>query len=202
MWGYFGPCATCVLMVLQITEARVICKSDVFLPEQPATSFLSRTLLYNSWDFELVVPGNIERECMEEVCTYEEAREVFKDKATTDAFWDKYTHQQAYAPKMDMSGMVAGIVAAVVILIFVAILICYCCRRKNKNVRGGQSVPVTMPADVVMPPESVPLAGVGVPGLPSYNEAISRTGQHDLPPPPYLGDGEQGEPTPPDTENI
>lgn len=28
MWGYFGPCAACVLMVLHITEARVICKSD------------------------------------------------------------------------------------------------------------------------------------------------------------------------------
>lgn len=29
------------------------------------------------------MPGNIERECMEELCTYEEAREVFKDKAKT-----------------------------------------------------------------------------------------------------------------------
>ncbi|XP_048868910.1 transmembrane gamma-carboxyglutamic acid protein 2 [Brienomyrus brachyistius] len=201
MWGYFGPCAACVLMVLHITAARVICRSDVFLPEQPAMSFLSRTLLYNNWDFELVVPGNLERECMEEVCTYEEAREIFKDKAKTDDFWKKYKDQHAYAPKLDTSGMVAGIVAAVVIVFFAAILICYCSRRRNKNKRTGQSVPVTMPADIVIPPESVPLSGIGAPGLPSYNEAISRTGQHDLPPPPYLGDDEQGEPNPPDTEN-
>lgn len=48
-----------------------------------ATSFLSRTLLYNQMDFELVVPGNLERECMEEQCNYEEAREVFEDDAKT-----------------------------------------------------------------------------------------------------------------------
>jgi len=51
----------------------------VFLDERSAGSFISRKLLKNSWDFEAVVPGNIERECMEEICSYEEAREVFED---------------------------------------------------------------------------------------------------------------------------
>lgn len=55
----------------------------MFLEEKAAGSFLSRTLLYNSWDLELVVPGNLERECLEEMCSYEEAREVFEDDTQT-----------------------------------------------------------------------------------------------------------------------
>lgn len=54
------------------------------LEEQAAHAFLSsRSLLYNSWDFEKVVKDNLERECIEEVCSYEEAREVFEDKVQT-----------------------------------------------------------------------------------------------------------------------
>lgn len=49
------------------------------LDEQSAASFLSRHLLYNSFDFEMLVQGDLERECREEICTYEEAREVFED---------------------------------------------------------------------------------------------------------------------------
>lgn len=55
----------------------------VFLDEQAAASFMSRSLLYNHWDFELVVPDNLERECREEMCSYEEAREVFEDDVKT-----------------------------------------------------------------------------------------------------------------------
>ena len=53
------------------------------MDEQSATTFLSRSLLYNSWDFELVVSDSLERECIEEQCTYEEAREVFEDDTQT-----------------------------------------------------------------------------------------------------------------------
>lgn len=55
----------------------------VVVDKHSAASFLSRTLLYNHMDFELVVPGNLERECIEEKCNYEEAREVFEDDAKT-----------------------------------------------------------------------------------------------------------------------
>lgn len=55
----------------------------VLVEEQSASSFLSRSLLYNSWDFELVVADNLERECVEEKCSYEEAREVFEDNTKT-----------------------------------------------------------------------------------------------------------------------
>lgn len=62
---------------------RVCAGEPVLVDEQSASSFLSRSLLYNHWDFELVVPGNLERECLEEKCSYEEAREVFEDDAKT-----------------------------------------------------------------------------------------------------------------------
>ena len=55
----------------------------MLVDDKSATSFLSRSLLYNSWDFEVVVADNLERECMEEMCSYEEAREVFEDNYQT-----------------------------------------------------------------------------------------------------------------------
>lgn len=55
----------------------------MLVDEQTAASFLSRSLLYNSWDFELVVADDLERECVEEKCSYEEAREVFEDNTQT-----------------------------------------------------------------------------------------------------------------------
>lgn len=44
-----------------------------------------------------------------------------------------------------------------------------------------------MAADGRPAAEIVPLAAVAAPGLPSYNEALTRSGQHDAPPPPYSG---------------
>uniref|UniRef100_A0A8C5Q701 Gla domain-containing protein n=1 Tax=Leptobrachium leishanense TaxID=445787 RepID=A0A8C5Q701_9ANUR len=54
--------------------------------------FMTRKLKYNSWDFEMFTPGNLERECREEICNYEEARECFEDDKTTKQFWDTYAH--------------------------------------------------------------------------------------------------------------
>lgn len=55
----------------------------VFVDEGDANSFLGRHLLFNRFDFEIFVPGNLERECHEEVCNYEEAREVFENIPAT-----------------------------------------------------------------------------------------------------------------------
>lgn len=51
----------------------------MFVDDEEAKTFLSRHLLFNRFDFEIFVPGNLERECNEEVCNYEEAREVFEN---------------------------------------------------------------------------------------------------------------------------
>lgn len=55
----------------------------VFVDEGDANAFLGRHLLFNRFDFEIFVPGNLERECYEEVCNYEEAREVFENTPAT-----------------------------------------------------------------------------------------------------------------------
>lgn len=44
----------------------------------------------NSFLLEEVLQGNLERECVEEVCNYEEAREVFEDHQKTATFWAEY----------------------------------------------------------------------------------------------------------------
>uniref|UniRef100_A0A8C0QM22 Gla domain-containing protein n=1 Tax=Chelonoidis abingdonii TaxID=106734 RepID=A0A8C0QM22_CHEAB len=62
-------------------------RQSVFLGADAAQGFLGRRLLYNHWDFELVTPGNLERECLEEVCNYEEAREVFENDVATAEYW-------------------------------------------------------------------------------------------------------------------
>lgn len=61
---------------------------SVFLDDSTAHKFLGRKLLYNYWDFELIVPDNLERECIEEICSYEEAREVFEDDKKTAEYGD------------------------------------------------------------------------------------------------------------------
>lgn len=58
----------------------------VFLDSPEAQSFLgshSRIPRANHWDLELLTPGNLERECLEERCSWEEAREYFEDDTRT-----------------------------------------------------------------------------------------------------------------------
>ncbi|XP_076838633.1 coagulation factor VIIi [Brachyhypopomus gauderio] len=62
----------------------------VFLQKEHASAVLHRSRRANAGSFEELRAGNLERECMEEVCTYEEAREVFEDDFVTKAFWLKY----------------------------------------------------------------------------------------------------------------
>ncbi|XP_070779701.1 transmembrane gamma-carboxyglutamic acid protein 2 [Enoplosus armatus] len=189
-----------MLFLLQLAHCSVTYRhtsgDPVLVDEQSATSFLSRSLLYNSWDFEVVVADNLERECMEEMCSYEEAREVFEDDTQTELFWTKYVNSQAYAPRVDVSGLVAGILAVLVSAVIATVLGIYCYKARNKGGQRSAQAPVRMAADGRSAPETVPLAGIIAPGLPSYNEALNRSGQHDAPPPPYSG-GAPSEPADP-----
>ncbi|XP_043562363.1 prothrombin [Chiloscyllium plagiosum] len=63
--------------------------SRVFLNTQEAFSVLNRIRRANSF-LEEVKFGNLERECIEEYCDFEEAREVFEDDQETDKFWKSY----------------------------------------------------------------------------------------------------------------
>jgi len=55
----------------------------MFISKEKASTFLIRKILANSWNhFEESFQGNLERECKEETCSWEEAREVFESDAT------------------------------------------------------------------------------------------------------------------------
>uniref|UniRef100_A0A8C2WVJ0 Coagulation factor IX n=1 Tax=Cyclopterus lumpus TaxID=8103 RepID=A0A8C2WVJ0_CYCLU len=60
----------------------------VFVSQQTADTVLRRLRRYNSGHLEeMVQKDNLERECKEETCTLEEAREVFEDNGKAMAFW-------------------------------------------------------------------------------------------------------------------
>uniref|UniRef100_A0A8C3W8N5 Coagulation factor IX n=1 Tax=Catagonus wagneri TaxID=51154 RepID=A0A8C3W8N5_9CETA len=62
----------------------------VFLDRENATKILHRPKRYNSGKLEEFVRGNLERECIEEKCSFEEAREVFENTEKTTEFWKQY----------------------------------------------------------------------------------------------------------------
>ncbi|XP_075044287.1 prothrombin [Mixophyes fleayi] len=62
---------------------------NVFLNSQEAMSVLKRSRRANAF-LEELKQGNMERECIEELCDYEEAREIKESKDDTDAFWARY----------------------------------------------------------------------------------------------------------------
>ena len=55
----------------------------MFLSSQAADRVLQRHKRYNTGVFEELLEGNLERECIEEVCDLEEARETFEDDQKT-----------------------------------------------------------------------------------------------------------------------
>ncbi|KAG7276525.1 hypothetical protein CRUP_014266 [Coryphaenoides rupestris] len=76
----------------------------VFLDKQHASSVISRHKRENQGNEEKNMPPNLERECMEEVCRYEEAREVFQDSYRTDIFWSVYIDGDQCAEKPCKNG--------------------------------------------------------------------------------------------------
>uniref|UniRef100_A0A3P8XBR8 Coagulation factor IX n=1 Tax=Esox lucius TaxID=8010 RepID=A0A3P8XBR8_ESOLU len=62
----------------------------VFLPGREANGVLRRQRRHNTGAFEELLKGNLERECLEERCSFEEAREVFEHDEKTMEFWVGY----------------------------------------------------------------------------------------------------------------
>uniref|UniRef100_A0A3P9PE34 Proline rich Gla (G-carboxyglutamic acid) 4 (transmembrane) n=1 Tax=Poecilia reticulata TaxID=8081 RepID=A0A3P9PE34_POERE len=164
--------------------------------ESDAKLFLGRHLLANRFDFEMFVPGNLERECREETCNYEEAREVFENIPQTDAFWKEYTKEKNPS-RVDVIGLLVGLICAGVVVLILGVLIWYLCRSTFKSGirrprRSNASLIMRRLDDASRQPELSPTSGPTLdvedpPGLPSYEQAISARGQHDAPPPPYPG---------------
>ncbi|XP_076144322.1 prothrombin [Alosa pseudoharengus] len=83
-----GIPATLLLSLFLSSVLQGMCK-DVFIDTKRASEVFIRARRANSF-LEEVKPGNLERECLEEICDHEEAREVFEKPQPTKQFWWKY----------------------------------------------------------------------------------------------------------------
>ncbi|XP_049683172.1 coagulation factor IX [Accipiter gentilis] len=81
-------------------------ESTVFIENKEASSVLSRQKRANSNRLEEVIPGNLERECIEEKCSFEEAREVFENTEKTMEFWKTYIDGDQCDPNPCKNGAV------------------------------------------------------------------------------------------------
>ncbi|XP_006261451.1 prothrombin [Alligator mississippiensis] len=68
----------------------VLSQDGVFLEQQEAFSMLKRSRRANKNLLEEMLPGNLERECIEEICSYEEAYEALESTTLATEFWRKY----------------------------------------------------------------------------------------------------------------
>ncbi|XP_061671473.1 transmembrane gamma-carboxyglutamic acid protein 4 isoform X2 [Syngnathoides biaculeatus] len=178
-------------------------QEEVFVDDGEANSFLGRHLLFNRFDFEIFVPGNLERECYEEDCNYEEAREVFENVQATNDFWKKYTAEKDDRPsRVDITSLLVALIVVGVVVVLVGLLGWYFCPGKCKDDfsrassvrvrprRSNAALIIRRLEEVslqpVVPPPP-PMDDVELPGLPTYEQAIAKSGQHDAPPPPYPG---------------
>ncbi|CAD7687268.1 unnamed protein product [Nyctereutes procyonoides] len=175
---------------------------EVFTAKEEANLFIHRHLLYNRFDLELFTPGDLERECEEELCNYEEAREIFVDEDKTMAFWQKYsikgptTKSDANREKIDVMGLLTGLIAAGVFLVIFGLLGYYLCITKCNRQQYPSSSPTYVrrhtPSIIFRRPEEAALnpspLSVEDTGLPSYEQAMALTRKHSVsPPPPYPG---------------
>ncbi|XP_061156983.1 protein Z, vitamin K-dependent plasma glycoprotein b isoform X1 [Syngnathus typhle] len=94
----------CVLQVLGKADEKQKRKNPVFLHLPAAQSVFLRSKRANNFFVEEFLQGNLERECHEERCSYEEAREYFEDKGMTDKFWDTYPNKDECKPNPCLHG--------------------------------------------------------------------------------------------------
>ncbi|XP_042259650.1 vitamin K-dependent protein S isoform X1 [Thunnus maccoyii] len=78
-----GETVACLVFLVTLADAYR------FLSHSTASQFLSRHRRANSL-FEESKKGNLERECIEELCNKEEAREIFENQPETEYFYPKY----------------------------------------------------------------------------------------------------------------
>ncbi|KAE8625746.1 hypothetical protein XENTR_v10006379 [Xenopus tropicalis] len=65
-------------------------EAKVFLSSENANKVIQRSKRDNFIFIEELLKGNLERECLEERCSYEEARETFENTEKTKQFWSQY----------------------------------------------------------------------------------------------------------------
>ncbi|XP_023562061.1 transmembrane gamma-carboxyglutamic acid protein 3 isoform X2 [Octodon degus] len=102
----------------------------VFLEAKNAHSVLKRFPRANEF-LEELRQGTIERECMEEICSYEEVKEVFENKEKTMEFWKGYPNAvySVRDPSQSSDAMYVVVpLLGVALLIVIALFIIWRCQ--------------------------------------------------------------------------
>ncbi|XP_028319555.1 coagulation factor VII isoform X2 [Gouania willdenowi] len=85
-----SKCLFFVLFLASVPECTGTSRGSVFVKKPDASGFLQRSRRANFF-LEEFKQGNLERECMEEKCSYEEAKEIFAQPQQLENFWRTYT---------------------------------------------------------------------------------------------------------------
>lgn len=164
---------------------------ELFLGPSEAQQVLAghrRVPRANHWDLELFTPGNLERECLEEKCSWEEAREVFEDNSRTKVFWESYSYNgKGGQRRVDGAALAVGLTAGILLIVLAGLgafwYLHHWRRRRSQTPRqqlSPQETSLISPLSPLTPlPPSQPT------GLPTYEQALAASGVHDAPPPPY-----------------
>nr|DBA34413.1 TPA: hypothetical protein GDO54_001972 [Pyxicephalus adspersus] len=83
------PSSICLILGASTLLISTLSEGRTFLSSQSASQFLTRKRRANSF-FEEGKGGDLERECIEELCNKEEAREVFENVPETEYFYPRY----------------------------------------------------------------------------------------------------------------
>ncbi|XP_075706449.1 transmembrane gamma-carboxyglutamic acid protein 1 [Rhinoderma darwinii] len=116
--------------------------ASVFLSEDEANSILKRFPRANSF-LEEIKQGNIERECREELCSYEEAREAFENDERTKEFWKEYTsgHEDSNTDRSWYPFYLAFPLITVFFVVLLVLLLVWRCVFKKKARRRTAYAP-------------------------------------------------------------
>uniref|UniRef100_A0A3Q3IE48 Uncharacterized protein n=1 Tax=Monopterus albus TaxID=43700 RepID=A0A3Q3IE48_MONAL len=82
----------------------VLSQGEGFHQAPPAHSMFLRSRRANMFLLEEILQGNLERECYEELCNFEEAREYFEDTKKTIDFWVFYIDGDQCQPNPCLHG--------------------------------------------------------------------------------------------------
>uniref|UniRef100_A0A9L0R7A8 Proline rich and Gla domain 4 n=1 Tax=Equus caballus TaxID=9796 RepID=A0A9L0R7A8_HORSE len=179
-----------------LTSPDDVCACGSAQPAAPGGRRVSSACRRGRFDLELFTPGDLERECQEELCNYEEAREIFVDEDKTVN--GMLMLLDGNREKIDVMGLLTGLIAAGVFLVIFGLLGYYLCITKcNRQRHPGSSATCRRrgrhtPSIVFRRPEEAVLCPSPPPeedaGLPSYEQAMALTRKHNVsPPPPYPG---------------
>ncbi|XP_020651265.1 transmembrane gamma-carboxyglutamic acid protein 4 [Pogona vitticeps] len=103
-----------------------------------------------------------------------------------------YIRGRQATEKMDVIGLLAGLIAIGVLLVITGLLICYLCQKrcKPRHLPGNPSCR-RHSSSIFQRHEEFPLNHLSPHteqiGLPTYEQAVALRGNYDVPPPPYPG---------------